>query len=209
MVQDYDGATWAAQHKNTQKSGLRWFHCTVHWRFFFVFLKSGQHLRSQTYKWWPIWWLLEEMPSFWWGKGAIPKYPVSVKRTFLFWVCGLCLFFLVVWKSSFPRPLKVVSFPGNAGSHWSADLNWPVVIRAVTEKPRGMRFLRIWCIGCWTPWFLHLQAALTFHQLDPVGQLPSKWYHTMVFHFNFLLLTPCFTLRSAYPSVSTHAPMIC
>ena len=76
---------------------------------FFVFLKSGQHLRSQTYKWWPIWWLLEEMPSFWWGKGAIPKYPVSVRRTFLFWVCGLCVFFfwsfeslpfLVLWRWS-------------------------------------------------------------------------------------------------------------
>lgn len=179
--------------------------------YFLVFLKSGQHLRSQTYKWWPFWWLLEEMPSFWWGKGAIPKYPVSVKRAFLFWGPAGCLLFgrLKVFLSS---SSEVVSFPGNAGSHWSADLNWPVVIRACHwEQPRGMRSMREFggksVVG--TPWFLHLQAALTFHQLDPISQLPSKWYHTMVFHFNFLLLTPCFTLRSAYPSVSTHAPMIC
>ena len=124
------------------------------------FLKSGQHLRSQTYKWWPFWWLLEEMPSFWWGKGAIPKYPCFCwKNLFILGPCGLCLFKMVVFGPSFPHPLKVVSFPGNAGSHWSAHLNWPVVIRAVTEKPRGIRSLRIWCIACWKPWFLQTSCS--------------------------------------------------
>ena len=150
--------------------------------FFVLFLKSGQHLRSQTYKWWPFWWLLEEMPSFWWGKGSYPKVSCFCWKKlfilFFFWVPFVLGRF---WTFQIPHSLKVVSFPGNAGSHWS-DLNWPVVIRACHwEQPRGMRSMREFggrsVVGI--PWFLHLQAALTWKSTGPRRSVAFKMvsYH--------------------------------
>lgn len=105
--------------KNTE-IGTAMISCTVHWRFFFCFSKKRPTSEEPNVQMVTNTWLLEEMPSFWWGKGAIPKHRVS----------GFFFVRFVFLSSS----SEVVSFPGNAGSHWSAHLNWPVVIRAVTRQ---------------------------------------------------------------------------
>ena len=176
-----------------------------------MFLKSGQHLRSQTYKWWPICGFLKKCPAFDEERELSQSILFLLKEPFyfVFFLGAFCFgSFLDLPNSSSSEGgqfswecrLPLIWFKlacGYQGGHWEAKRH------ALAMREFGGKSV----VGI--PWFLHLQAALTFHQLDPVGQLPSKWYHTMVFHFNFLLLTPCFALRSAYPSVSTHAPMTC
>ncbi len=50
---------------------------------------------------------LKKCPAFWWGKGAIPKHRVSVKRTFSFGLPGaffgvvFCFPFLIYWSGQF------------------------------------------------------------------------------------------------------------
>lgn len=115
-------------------------------------------------------------------KGSYPKVSCFCWKKlfilFFFWVPFVLGRF---WTFQIPHSLKVVSFPGNAGSHWS-DLNWPVVIRACHwEQPRGMRSMREFggrsVVGI--PWFLHLQAALTWKSTGPRRSVAFKMvsYH--------------------------------